>query len=121
MERKEQTTSLWTLIGKDQLTDALEGMQALFTAAIFQEEIVLLQGRLNDLARQIRQGIIAHNDADLSRSQIRAAMTNLIREWEKGEETPNLPSSKKEGGTTTNNQYHFGNGDNVGGDKIINN
>jgi hypothetical protein len=95
-------STIQQLIARGRLAEALEVIAKVLPTSQ-QNEIIQLQSQLSDLEREVRLGIINHSDAGIKRARINYAALELI-----GEEAGDIIT-----------QSHFGNGDNVGGNKIV--
>ncbi len=122
----EFTEHIGNLIGKDDLQSAIRDMGQFLRNSPKLDEVILQSSRYTELMGQIRNGTISFEDASVGKNQIRFALLSLLREIEDNEtanpevraeiEALDMPVAK-----TSIRQSHSGSGDNVGGDKIINN
>lgn len=114
------------LIGKDQLQDAIALLHKVLKNSPLLDEAIMHSARYSDLTKQIRLGIIDFQQAGIEKNRIRYAILDLIRDIEENvelnpiisNEVKNLPEEKPK---TDVAQFHYGSGDNVVGNKIVNN
>lgn len=126
MDLHEFSERIGSLIGKDDLETAIKEMSHLLKNTRKLSEVIVQSSRYTDLMAQIRMGTIAMNDANVTKNQIRFALMDLLREVEAGAaEDPSILAEisavEMPRAQTIIRQSHTGSGDNVGGDKIVNN
>ncbi|MFK8101000.1 MAG: hypothetical protein AB8G15_00680 [Saprospiraceae bacterium] len=116
--------NIMELISKDELPLAIKKLKELFDNSPLLDEVILQSGRYNSLMKAVRLGVVNFEHATISKNQIRYAMLDLCREVEINyDKNPVLKKSIDDQFNSTKtikNMYHFGNGDIVGRDKIIN-
>ncbi|MFK7947912.1 MAG: hypothetical protein AB8G11_09995 [Saprospiraceae bacterium] len=120
------TENIWELISKDMLKEAILEMRKLTAKSPKLDELILHSARHNDLTKQIRQGTISFEQINLSKNQIRFALIDYLREIQDFfKQNPNLGKKifehHKEDFKYHHKQIHKGTGDNIIGNKIINN
>ncbi|MBK8563570.1 MAG: hypothetical protein IPN76_09540 [Saprospiraceae bacterium] len=81
--------------------------------------------QLSDIMRQIRNGVVSFEDANVTKNKIRMGILSLANEIEETvqnhEDLKNELAIKNESEyKPTIQQFHYGTGDNVGGNKITN-
>jgi len=126
MNIKTFSDRIGTLIGQDELKTAIDEFKELLKHSKKLDEVIVQSARFNDVMREIRRGTIDPNDANITKNQIRFALMDLLREVEESAAShPEIISEIESFQPTTSgpiiNQRHSGSGDNVGGDKVINN
>ncbi|MEM6263465.1 MAG: hypothetical protein AAGI38_13215, partial [Bacteroidota bacterium] len=67
-------------IAKGQIEKALDEM--LKQPGNLETELTMQKGRLSDLKRQQRLGIISNSDARIQNNQILASLLELLKEWD---------------------------------------
>lgn len=82
------------LIAKDELSSALQQLQTLLENTPLLNEAIHQAGRFQDIQKQIRLGVISHENATLTKNQIRAGLLDLISEIENQQHQK--PKIKKE-------------------------
>lgn len=80
--------------------------------------LIVQSARYSDIVKKIHLGIVEDTVANIEKNKIRFALINLAMEIE--EQTEKNPSLIKTDSSISINQTHSGTGDNVAGDKIIN-
>ncbi len=76
------------LIGKDDLSEALKQLQALFANSPRLDEIILQSARFEAIRKHIREGTVNTEEKNIELSKIRAGIMDLLRSFE---ETANQP------------------------------
>ena len=115
--------SLNNLIAKGNLKQAIKELQLLFNDSPKLTEIILQSTRYNNLKEQIRLGTIDLSFAQITENKITFAVLELLNEIDEISDDNQEVLKEIEGHNTSTviNQNHSGSGDNIGGDKIINN
>lgn len=126
MKVKMFNEKIGNLVGENKLDEAIELLSFLLKGSPKLNEVIMQSSRLTDLMRQIRNGTINFEDANITKNSIRMAILSLAEEIEeKITEDENLQKefNNHSGKIATPKiiQNHSGSGDNVGGNKIINN
>lgn len=89
------------------------------------DEVIVQSSRYSDIQKQIRKGIVNFDDANTTKNQIRFSILDLIREInEQVKDNPQILKEVEnigEAPKSMNKQIHYGYGDNIMGDKVINN
>ncbi|HPI28831.1 MAG TPA: hypothetical protein PLS75_10170 [Candidatus Marinimicrobia bacterium] len=108
------------LIAKDELEQAISMLSNLLQNSPKLDEVILQSGRLNDIKKQIRLGIVDFNKVHIERNRIRAALLSFVGEIEETmedhpvikQEVEQIPEAKilvkytqKHSGTGDNHQY----------------
>lgn len=70
------------LIARDELKAALTQLRQLLENSPKLDEIILQTARFSDIRRQIRLGLVNHQEANLTQNQIRAGLLDLLQEVE---------------------------------------
>jgi hypothetical protein len=70
------------LVAADQLGEAIRQLLLLLQNSPLLDEAILQSGRLSDIQRQIRNGTVRHDDATLTKNQIRTGILGLLTEIE---------------------------------------
>lgn len=65
------------LIANGRLSDAIKGLSGVVGDHL-QNDVILLQSRLNGLERQERLGVIDHGSAGIERAKITAAVLSML-------------------------------------------
>ncbi len=126
MKVKMFNEKIGDLVGENKLDEAIELLSFLLKGNPKLNDAIMQSSRLTDLMRQIRNGTINFEDANITKNNIRMAILSLAEEIEeKVTKDENLQKefNHHSGKITTHKiiQNHSGSGDNVGGNKIINN
>lgn len=87
---KTLLSSLRDLIAKDRLDDALQQLRTLLDNTPQLDEALLQSARWNDIRKQIRLGIVSHEDAMLTKDQIKKGLLDFLREIEEQGEKPGI-------------------------------
>lgn len=114
------------LISEDKLQQAAKKLRNQLKGSPHLNEIILHSARLTELEKKERNGIINLEDSLLNRNKLRIALLQLIEEVrtnvhdnpELKQEFENSAVQAQFGGSQQN---HYGTGDNILGDKTINN
>jgi len=82
--RTEQSfyTHIRQLIASDELREAVRLLQELLQNSPKLNEVILQTARLSDIGRQLRLGLVDHDQADQTKNQIRAGILELLDEIE---------------------------------------
>lgn len=123
MNTNDFSKTISNLISKDELEQAISLLSKLLKNSPKLDEIILNSGRLSDLKKQIRMGVVDFSTANIERSRIRAALLSFAGEIEETiedfpivkREIEQMPEERILG---RNTQTHSGTGDNnqyVGG------
>ena len=75
------------LIATDKLSEALNQLRSLLENAPQLNDVLLQSGRFHDIIRQIRQGLVSFEEANVTKNQIRFGLLGLLREVEQ-EQSP---------------------------------
>lgn len=73
-------TQIQQLIASDEIAEAIRILQELLKNSPKLNEVLLQSARLSDIDRQIRLGLVDANQANLTKSQIRAGLLELLDE-----------------------------------------
>lgn len=125
MNFTEFSQEIWRLTSQDRTNQAFDLMRVTLKKSDLLHEVIAQSGRYKELEKNIRQGTITYADGTKEKSKLRYAILDLLRDIEHEYEN-NLKIRKdfEEPNNTTGsriiNQTHTGSGDNVGGDKTIN-
>jgi hypothetical protein len=85
------------MVSKDDLNGAINRLCLTLKNSPKLDEVILQSARLTDITRQIRLGVIDSQQANLTKSQIRLGILDLVREIELCiEDNPNLKELPKE-------------------------
>lgn len=119
------TNRIGDLIGKNDLQTAISELREFLQRSPKLDELIIQSARYNDITEQIRLGTVDFENANITKNKIRYAILDLVREIEDNaslnSELKNELESLDEIRIETNIiQNHYGSGDNVGGNKIIN-
>ena len=79
---KEFFASIRKLIAKDDLVSALQQLQTLLGHSPEMDEIIQQSGRFHAIRKQIRLGIVSHEEANLTQNKIRIGLLDLLSEME---------------------------------------
>jgi Effector-associated domain 11 len=123
MNTNDFSKTISNLISKDELEQAIGLLSKLLKNSPKLDEIILNSGRLSDLKKQIRMGVVDFSTANIERNRIRAALLSFAGEIEETiedfpivkREVEQIPEERILG---RNTQTHSGTGDNnqyVGG------
>jgi Effector-associated domain 11 len=84
------------MVGKDDLDGAINSLCLTLKNSPKLDEAIMQSARLTDIMKQIRLGIVDHQQANLTKNQIRFGILDLVREIELCiEENPNLKEVPK--------------------------
>ncbi|MEO1261442.1 MAG: NB-ARC domain-containing protein, partial [Bacteroidota bacterium] len=78
------------LIGDGQMEEAIRQLKVLLANSPKLNEALLHSGRWNDVLQQIRKGTVTHEDANVTKNQIREALLQFIQEIENQQQEPTL-------------------------------
>ena len=117
MKTQDFSKTMSSLIAKDELEQAIGMLSKLLENSPKLDEVILQSGRLSDIKKQIRLGIVDFNEVHIERNRIRAALLSFVGEIEETiEDFPNIkreveqiPEAKV---LTRYSQKHSGTGDN---------
>jgi hypothetical protein len=117
MNTNDFSKTMSNLIAKDELEQAIDMLSKLLKNSPKLDEVILQSGRLSDIKKQIRLGVVNFNEANTERNRIRAALMSFVGEIE--ETMEDHPSIKREVEQipeakilVKNVQKHSGSGDN---------
>ena len=74
MSNKNFIANIRQKIADDYIKEAIDQLRQLLENSPQLSEILLQSARYNDILRQIRQGIVSFEDADITKNQIRVAL-----------------------------------------------
>ena len=87
---KTLLSSLRDLIARDKLDEALQQLRTLLDNSHQLDEALLQSARWQDIRKQIRLGIVSHEDAMLTKDQIKKGLLDFLREIEEQGEKPGI-------------------------------
>lgn len=122
MNVKSYLESIRELIGKDELAKAIESLSNLLRNSPKLDEMIIQSAKYNEVQKQIRQGVVVSDNANMTKNKIRLALLEIMEEIEN--QSDMIPKIQKEleaineNVFPTSNQSHYGVGDNIGRDKI---
>lgn len=124
MNIQEFSETIGDLVGKDKLKEAISLLHQLLKDSPQLDEVILQSARFTDLMKQIRSGTISLEDSTITKNQIRIAILSLVEEIKENVLASPVLQKEMNNKTQTNHltsiqQNHYGQGDNIGGDKII--
>lgn len=109
---------VWESISKDKIDEAISLLKACMADSPISAEIAIHSAKYSDLAKQIRLGTLSLEQTNIEKNKLRLALLDLAEELEKeiSKENPNgqIHNLKQP------QQIHYGSGDNIAGNKIIN-
>ncbi len=82
MDSKKFLNEIHELIAHDELAAALQRLRGLLDNSPKLDEVLLQSARFQDIRKQIRLGTVSSDDANLTKSQIRAGLLDLLQEIE---------------------------------------
>jgi Effector-associated domain 11 len=120
------TDMIGELIAKDDLPQAIDLLHKLLQKSPKLDEVILQSARFSDITRQIRMGTVNFEEANVTKNKIRYAILDLLRDIEENVELNDalkreIEELPEENTKPTISQVHHGSGDNIIGNKIINN
>jgi Effector-associated domain 11 len=120
------TDMIGELIAKDDLPQAIDLLHKLLKKSPKLDEVILQSARFSDITRQIRTGAVNFEEANVTKNKIRYAILDLLRDIEENVELNDAVKQEieelaEEHAEPTYSQEHHGSGDNIIGNKIINN
>lgn len=83
MTTEQRIRHIRELIGQDNLDAALDQLRQLLANSPQLDEAIHQTGRFQNIQKQIRLGLVNHQDANLTQNQIRAGVLDILREIEK--------------------------------------
>jgi len=112
------------LVGKDNLEEAIYLLRKLLQDCPSLDDVILQSSRLTDVMRQIRNGTISFEDANITKNKIRIAILELSEEINDAVSKDSNLKREQEAYISNNvnwniTQNHSGTGDNIGRDKNI--
>ncbi len=125
MDIKKFSQTVGDLVGKNELQGAITLLHRFLKDSPKLDDVIMQSSQLSDIMRQIRNGVVSLEDANVTKNKIRMGILSLANEIEEivlnDENLKNELVSKNESENKPFiQQIHYGNGDNVGGNKIIN-
>lgn len=114
-----------SLIVKDNLEEAIKLLGTLLKSSPKLDQVLLQRAKFADLMKQIRAGVINFENAEITKNRLRLSILDIASEIEQNILTNAVLDqefSKEENQQAIRNiiQKHYGDGDNVGGNKIVN-
>jgi len=97
------------LISRDELEAALTQLRQLLEHSPRLNEVILQTARFSDIRRQIRLGLVNHQEANLTQNQIRAGLLDLLQEIEAQSAAPALKGEIEKAVSIVNNLQVQGN------------
>lgn len=91
MNNKITIEKIRQLIANDELKIAFQHIQTLLGNKPKLDDAILQSARYNDIQNQIHSGIVSHEDAKVTKNQIRVGLLHLLRQIEDLDE--NTPST----------------------------
>ncbi|MBK7337638.1 MAG: hypothetical protein IPJ00_16410 [Saprospirales bacterium] len=85
------------LIERNQIDAALQSMRTLLDNSPLLQEAIHQSARWKDIQSQIRRGAVGHEDANVTKNQIRDGLLGL-QEIEEQEQQPAIPGGNREDG-----------------------
>jgi hypothetical protein len=82
MTNQEFTQTIRDLIAKDDLATAIARLRELLDNTPLLDEVLQQSGRFENIRKQIRLGVVSHDEANLAQNKIRAALLELVGEIE---------------------------------------
>jgi hypothetical protein len=76
------------LIAQDKVDKALQSLRTLLGHSPMLNEAIQQSARWKDIQSQIRKGIVGHEDANVTKNQIRDGLLGLLGEIEEQEQQP---------------------------------
>jgi hypothetical protein len=89
-------------IGQDKLDQALQDMKQLLSDSPKLDEVIQQSSRFKDIQKQIHLGTVSHENATLTKNQIRSGLLALLREMQTGESEPAIQKAANEPQTIQN-------------------
>jgi hypothetical protein len=119
------TEQIGNLIAKDELSKAIGLLKKLLDKSPKLDEAIIQSARFNDIMKQVRLGVVDFEQANITKNKIRYAVLDLLRDMEESVESNSeirteIENLKEEIIPPSIGQFHYGSGDNIAGDKIIN-
>lgn len=113
------------LVSKNKLQEALDELKEIFDNSQTLNDIIIQSSNFNAIKREIRNGTISFDVANINLNKIRIAILQLAEEIESISESNPICNEEMKTHLSSKNNIHIqinnGNGDIVGRDKIINN
>ena len=97
------------LIARDEFEAALTQLRQLLEHSPRLNEVILQTARFSDIRRQIRLGLVNHQEANLTQNQIRAGLLDLLQEIEAQGAAPALKDEIEKAVSIVNNLQVQGN------------
>lgn len=115
------------LVGSNRIDEAIKQLSSLLSDSPKIKEVIIQSSKYSALKDEIRRGTISLEDSDITINKIRIGILELAEDIE--DAIRSNEDCKQELASYLSNeqnkislqQAHYGKGDNVGGDKIINN
>jgi Effector-associated domain 11 len=110
---------VWDAISSDKIEEAISLLKAFIANSPISAEVAIHSAKYSDLAKQIRLGTLSLEQINVEKNKLRLALLDLAEELEKEisietQTNAQTPTSKQP------QQIHYGSGDNIAGNKIIN-
>lgn len=114
------------LVGKNELKSAIKLLHQRLKTSPKLDEVIVQSSRLSDLMKQIRNDTISFEDANITKNKIRMGILSLVSEIEElvlndVELQQEFKEKMKEQPEPKTQQIHYGSGDNIAGNKTVNN
>lgn len=120
------TEQIGNLIANDNLPRAIGLLKEFLDKSPKLDEAIIQSARFNDISKQIRLGVVDFEQANITKNKIRFAILDLLRDVEESVESnaeirKEVESPEEKNIMPSINQTHYGSGDNVAANKIVNN
>ena len=127
MSIEKFSSQIRELVGKDELKEAIKQLKNFLKESPKLDDVLMQSAQLSRLQKQIRNDTISFENAGISRNKIGSAILSLAVEIEDRVSSNEVLRKEFESQLMTDNkptiinQKHTGSGDNIGGNKVINN
>jgi hypothetical protein len=124
MNVKNLINHIGNLVGSDRLGESIELLSKIFAESPILNDVILQSAKLTDIENQIRRGVISFENANVSKNKIRLAILNLAELIDEiAFSNPSVVKEIEQNKSLDNaiQQFHYGNGDNIAGNKITTN
>ena len=116
MQGKNFIKEIRNLIARDDLSSAIRLLKDFLENSPKLDEVIHQSGRFFDIRKQIRLGLVSHQDATMAHNHIRVGLIDLVRELEEQSKNPELNQELERAISVMNSKNVFTNSSfNVGG------
>ena len=113
MITKEEIQNLKTQIALGDIDHVLKQLNQSLEGSSHHNDIIMISGRLANLQKQVRMGIISQSQATLTNNQINASLIDFLDQLDKNNSTTNQTPTNQSGTTIIQKADKIYNIDNI--------